>query len=162
MNAPSWFGAVANSTPKSGIESGSGISHGSEPFARYASESMKTGVRYLSAIRQASSVASKQSPGVAAAITGTGDSEFRPNITFSRSPCSGLVGIPVAGPARWMSRMTSGSSSVTASPIVSCLSTIPGPLDVEIPSEPPNAAPSAAPTAAISSSAWNVRTPKCL
>ena len=30
------------------------------------------------------------------------------------------------------------------------------------PSEPPNAAPSAAPTAAISSSAWNVRTPKFL
>ena len=34
MNAPSWFGSVANSTPKSGIASGSGISHGSEPFAR--------------------------------------------------------------------------------------------------------------------------------
>ena len=59
---------------------------------------MKTGVRYVSAIRHASSVASKQSPGVAAATTGTGDSEFRPNITFSRSPCSGLVGIPVDGP----------------------------------------------------------------
>ena len=58
--------------------------------------------------------------------------------------------------------MTSGSSSVTASPIVSCLSTIPGPLEVETPSEPPNDAPSAAPTAAISSSAWKVRTPKCL
>ena len=123
---------------------------------------MKTGVRYFSAIRQASSVASKQSPGVDAAITGTGDSPLRPNMTLSRSPCSGFVGMPVAGPARWMSRMTSGSSSVTASPIASCLSTIPGPLEVVTPSEPPNDAPSAAPAAAISSSAWNVRTPKCL
>jgi hypothetical protein len=33
---------------------------------------------------------------------------------------------------------------------------------VVTPSAPPNAAPSAAPTAAISSSAWNVRTPKRL
>ena len=51
---------------------------------------------------------------------------------------------------------------VTASPIASCLSTIPGPLDVVTPSAPPNEAPSAALTAAISSSAWKVRTPKCL
>ena len=58
--------------------------------------------------------------------------------------------------------MTSGSSSVTASPIASCFSTMPGPLEVVMPSAPPNDAPSAAPTAAISSSAWNVRTPKCL
>ena len=36
------------------------------------------------------------------------------------------------------------------SPIVSCLSTIPGPAEVVTPSEPPNASPSAAPTAAIS------------
>ena len=58
--------------------------------------------------------------------------------------------------------MTSGSSSVTASPTVSDLSTTPGPLEVETPSEPPKEAPRAAPTAAISSSAWKVRTPKCL
>jgi len=58
--------------------------------------------------------------------------------------------------------MTSGSSSVTASPTVSDFSTTPGPAEVVTPSEPPNAAPSAAPTAAISSSAWNVRTPKAL
>ena len=51
---------------------------------------------------------------------------------------------------------------MTARPIVSAFSTIPGPADVETPSEPPKAAPSAAPTAAISSSAWNVRTPKRL
>ena len=61
-----------------------------------------------------------------------------------------------------MSRISSGSSSAIASPTVSALSTTPGPLEVETPSEPPNAAPSAAPTAEISSSAWKVRTPKCL
>ena len=113
-------------------------------------------------MRAASSAASKQSDGVAAAITGTGDSELRPNITFRRSACSGFVGIPVDGPARWMSTITSGSSSVMPRPIVSCFRTIPGPDDVETPSEPPNEAPNAAPTAAISSSAWNVRTPKFL
>jgi hypothetical protein len=81
---------------------------------------------------------------------------------MSRSACSGFVGMPVDGPARWMSTMTSGSSSVTASPTVSDFRTTPGPADVETPSAPPKAAPSAAPLAAISSSAWNVRTPNCL
>src|SRR5579862_6796231 len=113
-------------------------------------------------MRQASIAAAKQSDGELAATTGTGDSLFRPYRTISRSPCSGLVGIPVEGPARWMSQMTSGSSSCIARPIVSALSTIPGPADVVTPSEPPNDAPSAAPAAAISSSAWNVRTPNCL
>ena len=56
----------------------------------------------------------------------------------------------------------SGSSSAIARPTVSDLSTTPGPAEVVTPSEPPNGAPSAAPTAAISSSAWNVRTPKAL
>ena len=58
--------------------------------------------------------------------------------------------------------ITSGSSSVIASPTVSDFSTTPGPADVVTPSAPPNDAPSAAPTAAISSSAWNVRTPNAL
>ena len=140
----------------------SGISHGSEPFARYASESRYTGVRYLTAIRTASSAQSKQSPGVDAAITGTGRSEFRPYSTIMRSACSGFVGIPVDGPARWMSMIRSGSSSITASPIVSAFRTTPGPADVHTPSDPPKVAPSAAPTAAISSSAWKVRTPNSL
>src|SRR4051794_41640343 len=61
-----------------------------------------------------------------------------------------------------MSRISSGSSSATARPTVSLLSTTPGPAEVETPSEPPKLAPSAAPTAAISSSAWKVRTPKFL
>ena len=119
-------------------------------------------MRYLSAIRAASIAAWKQSDGERAATTGTGDSLLRPNSTISRSPCSGFVGIPVDGPARWMSQITSGSSSMIASPIVSALSTMPGPAEVVTPSAPPNAAPTAAPAAAISSSAWNVRTPKCL
>ena len=145
----------------SGSVATSGMSHGSEPFARYASESRKTGVRYFTAMRAASIAASKQPDGVEAATTGTGDSEFLPNRTISRSACSGFVGMPVDGPARCTSTMSSGSSSVTASPTVSDLSTMPGPAEVVTPSAPPKAAPSAAPDAAISSSAWNVRTPKC-
>ena len=61
-----------------------------------------------------------------------------------------------------MSQITSGSSSMIASPTVSALRTMPGPAEVVTPSAPPNAAPTAAPAAAISSSAWKVRTPKCL
>ena len=60
------------------------------------------------AIRAASIAVAKQSPGVEAAMTGTGDSALRPKSTMSRSACSGFVGIPVEGPARWMSRMTAG------------------------------------------------------
>ena len=56
--------------------------------------------------------------------------------------------------------MTIGSSSATASPIVSCLRSRPGPLVPVTPRCPPNDAPSAMPAAAISSSAWSVRTPK--
>ena len=119
-------------------------------------------MRYVSAMRAASIATSKQSDGVAGASTGTGDSELRPKSTISRSACSGFVGIPVEGPARWMSSTSSGSSSMTPRPIVSDLSTIPGPAEVVTPSAPPNDAPSAAPAAAISSSAWNVRTPKAL
>ena len=119
-------------------------------------------MRYLIAIRAASIAMSKQPPGVDAAITGTGDSEFRPNSTISRSACSGFVGMPVEGPARWTSMTSSGSSSITPSPTVSAFSRTPGPADVQTPSAPPNDAPSAAPAAAISSSAWNVLIPNCL
>ena len=70
--------------------------------------------------------------------------------------------MPVDGPARCTSMISSGSSSATARPTVSDFRTTPGPADVETPREPPNEAPSEAPTAAISSSAWNVRTPKAL
>ena len=114
----------------------------------------------MSAIRAASIAAWKHCEGVEAASTGTGLSELRPNMTIKRSACSGFVGIPVEGPARWMSRIRSGSSSMIPSPIVSCFKTIPGPAEVVTPSEPPKAAPSAGAAAAISSSAWSVRTPK--
>ena len=76
-----------------------------------------------------------------------------------RSACSVFVGMPVAGPARWMSQITSGSSSITARPMVSIFSARPGPEVAVTPSWPAKDAPSAAPTAAISSSAWKVRMP---
>ena len=99
---------------------------------------------------------------MAGAITATGDSPFRPYSAISRSACSVLVGMPVDGPARWMSQMISGSSTETARPMVSALRDMPGPDVVVTPSAPPNAAPSAAPTPPISSSAWKVRTPNRL
>ncbi len=105
---------------------------------------------------------SKQSAGERGATIGTGASPLRPNIAISRSACSVLVGRPVDGPPRCTSTMTSGSSSDTASPIVSDFSASPGPDVVVTASAPPKAAPSAAPMPAISSSAWNVRTPNRL
>jgi hypothetical protein len=96
---------------------------------------------------------------VEAAITGSGDSPWRPYRAISRSAASVLVGMPVEGPARWTSTTTSGSSYATASPTVSAFRSIPGPLVAVTPSWPANAAPSAMFTAAISSSAWTVRTP---
>src|SRR5215468_4833245 len=123
---------------------------------------MITGVRYLTAIRTASSAVSKQSEGVAGAMTATGDSPFLPYRAISRSACSVLVGMPVEGPARWISQTISGSSTETARPIVSPLRAMPGPEVVVTPSAPPKDAPRAAPTPPISSSAWNVRTPNRL
>ena len=58
--------------------------------------------------------------------------------------------------------MSSGSSRLTARPMVSALRAMPGPLVVVTPRWPPKAAPSAAPMPAISSSACSVRTPKFL
>ena len=119
-------------------------------------------MRYFSASRPASIAAVEAVAGRRGAMTGTGDSPLRPYSACSRSACSVLVGRPVDGPPRWMSQITSGSSSETASPIVSALRHMPGPEVVVTPSAPPNAAPSAAPMPAISSSAWNVRTPNRL
>ena len=113
-------------------------------------------------MRAASSAASKQSPGDCGATIGTGDSPLRPNIAWSRSACSVLVGRPVDGPPRWTSITSSGSSVITARPIVSDFSAMPGPDVVVTPSAPANDAPRAAPMPAISSSAWNVVTPKDL
>ena len=63
-----------------------------------------------------SPIATEVSELVDAAIIGIGDSPCRPYIDCSRSACSGLVGIPVEGPARWTSQMTMGSSVFTARP----------------------------------------------
>ena len=117
---------------------------------------------YLSASRLASMAMSKHSAGVAGATTGMGASPLRPNMTCSRSDCSVLVGMPVEGPARCTSTTTSGSSTMTARPMASDLRAMPGPEEAVSPSAPPKEAPMAAPMAAISSSAWKVRTPKCL
>ena len=76
-----------------------------------------TGVMYCTAMRQASMAHSKASEGVAQATTGIGASPLRPKIDCKRSVCSTLVGMPVDGPARWMSTMTSGSSTETARPM---------------------------------------------
>ena len=124
------------------------------------SESRITASGSLTAIRAASRAVSKQSDGVEAATTGSGDSPWRPYIALSRSAASVLVGMPVEGPARWMSTTSIGSSSATASPIVSAFRSIPGPLVAVTPRWPPKAAPSAMLAAAISSSACTVRTPK--
>ena len=127
----------------------------SEPLARYASEQVD-GVRCHVSDTRGLDRGGEALRWRSAATTGTGLSEFRPWSTISRSACSGFVGMPVDGPARWMSRTSSGSSSATPSPTVSAFSTTPGPAEVVTPSAPPNAAPRAAPQAAISSSAWNV------
>ena len=60
-------------------------------------------------------------------MIGSGASPLRPNIACSRSACSVLVGSPVDGPPRCTSTTSSGSSSATASPIVSLFSEMPGP-----------------------------------
>ena len=116
----------------------------------------------MTAIRIASTAASKQSPGDCGATIGTGASPLRPNIAWSRSACSVLVGSPVEGPPRCTSMTSSGSSVITARPMVSDFSAMPGPDVLVTPSEPANEAPRAAPMPAISSSAWNVVIPNRL
>jgi hypothetical protein len=77
-------------------------------------------------MRAASMAAWKQSDGEHGATTATGASPCRPNSAMFRSACSVLVGMPVDGPARCTSTITSGSSSATASEIVSPFSATPG------------------------------------
>src|SRR6202162_2740492 len=124
-----------------GISSTDGIRQGSAPFARYPSDKIITGIMYFNAMREASTAIQKQSPGVAGASTGIGASELRPNMAWSRSACSVLVGRPVEGPPRWISQITRGNSTMMARPIASVLSAIPGPEVVVIASAPEYAAP---------------------
>src|SRR6516164_1140317 len=105
---------------------------------------------------------SKHSAGVAGARMATGDSLLRPNMAWSRSACSVLVGRPVEGPPRWMSQMTTGISVITARPRASVFKAIPGPEVVVTAKDPAYEAPMAEVIAAISSSAWKVVTPKFL
>src|SRR5690606_35275312 len=77
----------------------------------------------------------------------------------SRSDCSGLVGMPVDGPARCTLTTTSGSSVMKASDIASDFRAMPGPDEPVTARLPAEAAPIVEPMAAISSSAWNVLTP---
>ncbi len=77
--------------------------------------------------------ASKQSPGDCGATIGTGASPLRPNMACSRSACSVLVGRPVEGPPRCTSMTTRGSSVITARPIASDFSAMPGPEVVVTP-----------------------------
>ena len=95
----------------------------------------------MTAIRTASTAAAKQSPGDCGATIGTGASPLRPNIAWSRSDCSVLVGSPVEGPPRWTSITSSGSSVITASPIASVFSAMPGPEVVVTPRWPAKEAP---------------------
>ena len=63
------------------------------------------------------------------------------------------VGNPVDGPPRCTFTISNGISSITAKPIASPFSAIPGPDEAVTPNVPPNEAPIAAQIAAISSSA---------
>src|SRR5712691_5558989 len=74
-----------------------------------------------------------------------------------RSPCSWRVGMPVLGPARWYSVITTGTSLIEAQPIPSIMRENPGP-DVAVAERVPvSAAPVAIVIAAISSSVWTTR-----
>ncbi len=95
-------------------------------------------------------------------MTMAGHSPLRPQTAWNRSACSVFVGSPVDGPPRCTLMMTSGSSVITARPMASCFRAMPGPLVPVRPMCPAKLAPMAAQTAAISSSAWNVFTPKFL
>ena len=114
---------------------------------------------YCTAIRQASIDSSKASLGLLMAMTGMGASPLRPKMLLRRSDCSTLVGMPVEGPARWTSTITSGSSVEIARPMASPLRAMPGPEVPVMPRLPAKEAPMAEQMAAISSSLWMVTTP---
>ena len=125
------MGSVRNRTGNLGSSRSSGIRHGSAACARYVSLNTMTGVMYFVARRTASTPIGKQSPAVHGAITASGESAFRPSTAWNRSDCSVLVGMPVEGPARWLSTRTIGNSVAMARPSISVLRAMPGPeLDV--------------------------------
>ena len=64
----------------------------------------------------------------------------------------GVKGKPVAGPPRWMSHTTSGTSAITAQPMASPFNDMPGPLEPVTATRPAHPAPIAMQAEAISSS----------
>ena len=120
-------------------------------------------MRYLIAIRAASIAASKHSPGVAAATTGTGDSELRPYMHHQQVALLGLRRHPrrragaldVEDQQRQLERDREADRLLLqhdARARRTCRRR----------ARRRTTRRRAAPTAAISSSAWNVRTPKFL
>ena len=104
--------------------------------------------------------AAKQSDGVRAATIGMGDSPWRPNIAASRS-----VGLALGGHARRRTRPLDvdddhGQLEHDAQADGLLLEVQARAAGAGDPQKPAEGAPRAAPAAAISSSAWNVRTPK--
>ena len=99
---------------------------------------------------------------MAGATIGIGESLLRPNMTCSRSACSSLGGharrragaLDVDDHERQLDHQREAEGLL--------LSAMPGPDEAVRPIAPPYAAPIAGPMAAISSSAWNVLTPKFL
>ena len=94
----------------------------------------------------------KHSSGVLGASTTRGKSPWPPYTSKFISLCSGLVGMPVLGPLRWESTMTSGISAIPSWPIPSCIRDNPGPEVATIALVPVNAAPIAIFTTDSSSS----------
>ena len=80
-------------------------------------------------------------PGCGRRRSAAGASPWRPYMRLSRSACSVLVGQPGGRAAALDVDDHSGSSRLTARPMVSPLSARPGPLVVVQPEVPPNAAP---------------------
>src|SRR3990172_32653 len=107
----------------------------------------------------AATASRKQSPGSPGASTTRGNSPLPPWTSIDKSLCSGLVGIPVEGPARWQSTITSGTSADPACETPSCIRARPGPEVAVIARTPVRAAPIAMFTADSSSSAWTARPP---
>ena len=62
-------------------------------------------------------------------MTTRGLSPWPPKQQIFKSDCSTLVGMPVEGPPRCTSTMTSGISAMEAQPSASVLSEMPGPLE---------------------------------
>ena len=114
------------------------------------------------AIRQASNATSKQSAGLRAASDRHRAFAVAAEQRLEQVGLLGLGRQAGAGAAALHVDDQQRQFEHHARPIASPLRAMPGPLEAVTPIAPPNAAPIAAQMAAISSSAWNVRTPKFL